>query len=374
MGFLFQRRRAGGKSSPIWSARYRPWDPRARDWGRQREVSLKTRNKKEAERRLAEIEDREQRRSRGLEACVVDDAKLSSALTEFLDSTHVVDDLTDRNRRVVHPLLGIEVMGTAWWIRTLDFARDVARFLGPDRAVHTLTSDDFAGFDRWLGAHGGAHAKGVGRSTRFKVLHWFRRFLRWCVRQCYLAADISSDYKIPAERAERKARALAPQEVDQFWSEYERLSAKGRVRVGLALELGARAGEVETVRVCDVDPEQCAVTRRIWKGSNVDAVTARVSQQLMQLLMDWIASNGLSGEDRLLPIRCQTGAKFLRRWGTSMRGLRRTVLTRLQDNHVPLRVIQEVAAHTKLTTTARYLDVAGQDVSEAIRHVWPRRK
>jgi hypothetical protein len=51
----------------------------------------------------------------------------------------------------------------------------------------------------------------------------------------------------------------------------------------------------------------------------------------MAILVHWIEAEGLGEADRLFPIRCPAGVKFLRRWKTPFRGMQRTVLTHLQE-------------------------------------------
>lgn len=55
--------------------------------------------------------------------------------------------------------------------------------------------------------------------------------------------------------------------------------------------------------------------------------------------------------------------------GASTHSFRRTALTRLSNEGVPLRVIQEVSGHETLTALQKYLEVSEQQVEDAIAHL-----
>lgn len=373
MGRVFRR-----KGSKLWQLRYRTWDPRQGRWGAYRDESSRTQNRREAEALLLAREEREEARRRGLVPAHTD-VTLSMAVTEFLDNTQVMDDFVpERNRAAVHPVLGIEVRGSAWWIRTLDFASDLVSFF-PESCTDVLAdSVRLRAFDSWLAREGGRRRSGLAQSSRHKVLTWVRRLAVWCVEQGYLLKtgfDGSSAFKIPPEVTQSQARALGVKDTDRFWTEFGSLTLKAKVRVGLVMFTGARSGEVETIRASDVSSEFGTVRRRIWKagrGGGVRDKVVRVPSDFIVVLSNWISAQRLRPDDILLPIRCQAGNRFLKRWKTSARGIRRTVLTRLHEAHVPLRVIQEVAGHRKLATTQKYLEVGQDDASQALEKVcWP---
>ncbi|MEQ8272348.1 MAG: tyrosine-type recombinase/integrase [Deltaproteobacteria bacterium] len=368
MGNVFKRT-VRGKESPVWQLRYRVWDAREGAWGKEKFESAKTANRREAESLLRERELREERRRLGIEPTSAS-STLGDALTGFLDETQAWDAaVPERNRVGHHPVLGIEVRGTGWWIRTLDFAGDVLRHFGDGDVTMLAGRDTVAGFDRFLVREGGARGRGVGASTRHKVLTWLRRFCRWCVVRGYLPSNPVEDYAIPREQVQRRDRIVEEGEQRDFWTAYGKLSLKARARVGLVLFTGARAGEIDTILAGDVSPERRTVRRRLWKCSRADGpreVVVKIPAELMETVVAWIEAAKLEPSDRLFPVRCQAGVKFLRRWGTSMRGLRRTVLTRMQDAGTPLRVIQEAAGHAKLDTTQRYLGVGETAVNTAL--------
>ena len=376
MGRVFRRNR-----SAQWQVRYRCWDAINKKWGGYKDESSRTRNKREAEALLFEREEREERKRRGLELSS-SEMELTAAVTAFLDFTQSFDEVVpERNRTTEHPVLGVRVEGTPWWIRTLDFSSDVVRFFGKGSVDRVGDVDELRRFDVWLRKEGGRRMTGLSQSSRHKVFTWLRRFAGWCVDRGYLPRDPfkgTSAFQIPREVACKKARILSRSEEDAFWLEYEKLALKAKVRVGLIMFTGARSGEVDTLRAADIDPGSNSVCRRIWKGSKGGAFVeqaVRVPEALMEVLLAWIEENRFGPDDLLLPMRCQAGNKFLRRWRTSARGLRRTVLTRLHSANVPLRVIQEAAGHSKLSTTQKYLGVSSGAVSEAIsEHVtWGRR-
>jgi integrase len=159
-------------------------------------------------------------------------------------------------------------------------------------------------------------------------------------------------------------------ERERFWAEYRELPIKARARLGLVMFTGARAGEVDAILVSDISFETGTVRRRIFKkAGGAQERVVHVPQSLLDDLRAWIDKAELGADSTLFKPNCQAGVKFLRRWRTSMRGLRRTVLTRLQDGGASLRVIQQVAGHSNLATTQRYLNVGDAAVQEALSSV-----
>ena len=345
--------------------RFRPWNAQLQKWGSTRDETTNTRNRKEALALLHEREKREERRRQGLEA-VLTDERLGKVLTRFIDESQICDKLKERNRRATHPVLGHEVRGTAWWCRTCEFARDVFRFYGDCSLSEVADVNRLQDFSRWLAREGGGRGTGVGQSTQHKALTWFRRFCARCVEWRYFLQSPFAGFRIPSERVERQDRILGVEEREAFWSAYQQLGLKARARVGLVLFTGARDGEINTIKVADVSARFGTVRRRIWKAGDAADKVVRVPESVMTDLQDWIDKQNLTEADRLFPVRCQSGVKFLRRWGTSMRGLRRSVLDRLREEGVDLATIQHVAGHRKLTTTQRYLGVGENHANDAL--------
>lgn len=54
----------------------------------------------------------------------------------------------------------------------------------------------------------------------------------------------------------------------------------------------------------------------------------------------------------------------------SSHGYRRTAITRLHKNNVPLKVIMKVSGHTSLTALQRYIDVDDEEVVAAVKTLW----
>lgn len=367
MGSLFKRKKKNGETRPIFQMKYKRWDPVRQDWSDWVYESTGTASQREAEALLLEIERREERRKRGLEAAIVP-MRIGKALTGFLDETQEWDEeIPERNRQGTHPVLGSPVEGTAWWIRQVDFAADVFRCFGDADVAMLLLPRRVEELDRFLKRCGGQRGEGVGQTTRSKTMKWFRRFCRWCVVYGYLEKDPTEGFRMPSEAVAKQDRILDVDELPAFWEAYRKLRTKARTRIGLAMWTGARAGEIDTLRVDDVDVRRRTVRRRIFKkAEGAQERTVVVPEVLMEDLTTWIDEAKLEPGDMLFPVRCQAGVKFLRQWRTSMRGLRRTVLTHLMESGASLRVIQEAAGHSKLGTTQRYLGVGSKEVSSAL--------
>jgi integrase len=372
MGNLFRRKDKEGKESPIWRMKYRVWDPQAGNWGQYKFESTGTPIRREAESLLLERERYEERKRAGLEIVSSPTIGLREALSEFLDSTQVFDrEIPEKNRKTIHPFAGVEVQGTGWWIRTIDFAIDLDRHFKPKDAQTAqvdalLRAGAVEEFHRYLQREGGARRAGVGQSTCSKTLKWLRRFCGWCLKRGYLASDPTSEYAIPGEVVTRQDRVVTEEDGARFIEQYRKLRLAARVRVGLAMWTAARAGEIEMIRVRDISFESRLVRRRIYKKARVQERTVRLPASLIDDLRQWIKERELGDSDCILSVRTQVGVKFLRKWRTSLRGLRRTVLTRLLENGASLRVIQEVAGHSQLGTTQRYLAVSEKAINDAL--------
>jgi integrase/recombinase XerD len=54
----------------------------------------------------------------------------------------------------------------------------------------------------------------------------------------------------------------------------------------------------------------------------------------------------------------------------SSHGYRRTAITRLHKNNVPLKVIMKISGHTSLGALQRYIDVDDEEVVAAVKNLW----
>lgn len=54
----------------------------------------------------------------------------------------------------------------------------------------------------------------------------------------------------------------------------------------------------------------------------------------------------------------------------SSHGYRRTHISKLHKNNVPLKVIMKISGHTSLTALQRYIDVADDEIVAAVKSLW----
>jgi integrase/recombinase XerD len=54
----------------------------------------------------------------------------------------------------------------------------------------------------------------------------------------------------------------------------------------------------------------------------------------------------------------------------SSHGFRRTAITRMSRNNVPLKVIMKISGHTSLTALQRYIDVEEEEMANAVKTLW----
>ena len=54
----------------------------------------------------------------------------------------------------------------------------------------------------------------------------------------------------------------------------------------------------------------------------------------------------------------------------SSHGFRRTAITRMSRNNVPLKVIMKISGHTSLSALQRYIDVDDEEIANAVKTLW----
>jgi len=268
-------------------------------------------------------------------------------------------------------------------------ARDV-------QLVTRITEDQLQGFRREVFYRLTRSGEKLGPSRINVILAAVRGWLRWLHQQGHLARDLRP--ALPQVRVPAKL----PREWLSDW-EIERLMASCDVRraTGLRdraiLELlysaGIRNSEACSLKIADVDLDNGFLRVRHGKGDKdrvvpLGRVAARWIRTYLERSRPLLASGFTSATEILLvgaqgrPMTRHTLAYTVKRVGelASLRKritphvIRHTFAAHLLRNNAPLRHIQEMLGHSKLSTTERYLRITIEDLKAAHRAYHPRER
>ena len=178
-----------------------------------------------------------------------------------------------------------------------------------------------------------------------------------------------------------KARVLSPEEIQLLFNEGLN-TLRDRTLFGICLYTGCRINEACTLRRVDAfDKKRNVRSELIFRKSNTKGKLATrcipIGEDLQALLTEY---NPPVKQQFLFPGRWDKGhinpmsaSRILREAfdrigieGASTHSLRRTALTTMSNNGIPLRIIQEVSGHRSLEVLEEYLAVKDEQVRGAI--------
>lgn len=181
----------------------------------------------------------------------------------------------------------------------------------------------------------------------------------------------------PANKSGGKAPCLTTEEVKRLLA----VAAGGsngvrNVAFLHVLLCGLRVSEPLFIRVADILDAKGEVTDSfvLAGANNKSGKTRRVflTCQARKAIATYIKDAGLTFNDRVFPITANyattmvKGIMKLAAVNGSSHSLRRTSATKLQENGVAVRHIQEVLGHSHLNTTQIYLDASPVNVAKAV--------
>ena len=178
-----------------------------------------------------------------------------------------------------------------------------------------------------------------------------------------------------------KAKVLTTDEINLVF--YEGLkSDRDRAIFAICLYTACRINECVTLRTTDVYYRQGIVRPEIIfrKGNTKGKLATRcipVIEDLRSMLLyyypsprTWYYFPGLGNQGHLHP---ESASRILRRacnkvgiQGVSTHSFRRTALTLMSNEGIPLRVIQEISGHRSLEELQKYLEVNPEQVRGAV--------
>jgi len=181
------------------------------------------------------------------------------------------------------------------------------------------------------------------------------------------------------QQPRRIPEILSAEEVTQLIDAADNL--KYQAALSISYGAGLRRNEVVHLKISDIDSDRMII--RVEQGKGVKDRNAMLSPSLLELLRSWyrygIAQNRLMpggwlfpGQNPVNPLSArQLNRAFHQACDTAgidkkvtLHSLRHSFATHLLEAGVDIRVIQVLLGHEKLTTTARYSQVASSTLRE----------
>ncbi len=179
----------------------------------------------------------------------------------------------------------------------------------------------------------------------------------------------------------RKARKLpiilSAEEVAAILTSAPGPGLKYRAALGISYGAGLRAAEVCNLKVCDIDSERMLI--HVDQGKGGRDRNAMLSPSLLDLLRNyWRESRPegwlFPGKPKINPLsprqlnRAFTSAKHMAgiKKAATLHALRHSFATHLLEANTDVRVIQVLLGHAKLSTTARYTQVATKTIQSTV--------
>lgn len=171
-----------------------------------------------------------------------------------------------------------------------------------------------------------------------------------------------------------QAKILTEKEIEAIFS---LLSPRDRAVFAVCLYCGCRISEALSIRISDISNGVITLRKGNTKGKR-GSRSLPISPNLETILNDYlrIAFPGdflFPGRFKTKPLTTAAADLTLREAcqklgfkGISTHSFRRTALTRMHSQGVPLRTIQKISGHSSLATLSLYLEVSDEDVKQAV--------
>ena len=172
-----------------------------------------------------------------------------------------------------------------------------------------------------------------------------------------------------------QAKILSEEEVAAI---FNLLNPRDRAIFAICLFCGCRISEALSIRSGDIGNGMITLRKANTKGKK-GSRSLPISPNLEKILNDYIDSIASPGE-YLFPGRFKTkplttayadlvlreACQKLGLKGISTHSFRRTALTRMHSQGVPLRTIQRISGHSSLAALSVYLEVSDQNLIDAV--------
>ena len=171
-----------------------------------------------------------------------------------------------------------------------------------------------------------------------------------------------------------QAKILTDSEIQAIFNLF---SERDRAVFAICLYCGCRISEALSIRAGDIANGVITLRKNSTKGKR-GSRSLPISPRLETILNDYlrITSPGeflFPGRDGTKPLTTAAADLVLREScqklglkGISTHSFRRTALTRMHSQGVPLRTIQRISGHSSLAALAFYLEVSDKDIRQAV--------
>jgi integrase/recombinase XerD len=179
-----------------------------------------------------------------------------------------------------------------------------------------------------------------------------------------------------------QGKVLSSSELDKLFS-WGFQNPRDRCLFAICLHSGCRISEALSLRLADIQDGFITLRKSTTKGKKATRQVP-INGKLQDFLDDYLDSTFLHSwlfpgkYDKLtraaahlaLEKACaRCGIK-----GASTHSFRRTALTRMHNNGVPLRVIQRISGHSSLEMLQRYLEITDEQILEAVEVIGRKSK
>ena len=208
-----------------------------------------------------------------------------------------------------------------------------------------------------------ARGKEVSRPTLNKDIRNLKAFINWCSEKRYINGDIK--IKLLKED-ERPVKSLNTIQIKQLLSASEPYQTL-RMRILLALGTGLRRGDIESLKVCDIDFEGSCVTTKS-KKTRKSMASRPVPVPIMSELKKYVS--GLNPEQEEIfddPFNQKRWDKTRHKAalnGFKFHDLRKTFVSVLAQNGVSTAVTQKLLEHSSSDLTNKVYT----NVDPVLRH------
>jgi integrase len=204
--------------------------------------------------------------------------------------------------------------------------------------------------------------KEVIRSTLNKDIRNLRAFVRWCRKNRYINGEIEIR---ELKEDERPVKSLSTTQIKKLLSTSKRHKTL-RMRILLALDTGLRLGDIESIRISDIDFENSYVTTRS-KKTKKSMGSRPVPVPIMAERKKYVS--GLDAEEEIFNDNFSryTWTKIHRKLGLDdfkFHDLLKTFGSVLAQNGVSTAVTQTLLEHSSLYLTSKVYT----NVDPVLRH------
>ncbi|MCK5000486.1 MAG: site-specific integrase [Anaerohalosphaera sp.] len=256
------------------------------------------------------------------------------------------------------------------WFQMLEEYREHKKVQGVVKATLYEVALSLRNFERLTGQHNSKQVsrgivdkfillrgKEVQRPTLNKDIRNIKAFIKWGKKKRYVNDDIEIRQ---LKEDERPVKSLSDIEIHKLISSFELYPAL-KMRILLALGTGLRRGDIESLKVCDIDFSNNNITtksRKTRKSMGSRPVPELVMNELKKYVVGLGSENGSLFKDDFNYKRWRGACKEAGLSGLKFHDLRKTFASILAQNGASTAVTQKLLEHSSATLTNKiYINV-----------------